>query len=175
MRLTFSCLLSLSAHLALLFATTWLSNAPVSLPLSAPIKATLRHAPVALTSLDLTPLADTKASPQKNPSTHTPSKPPRPPTPKSAPKNLPGPSLRRAQAMLSKHLFYPPPAVTQGLEGEVVLLLTLDTTGQIRAVDIAKSSGHVLLDEAALDAARHIGTLPGNPRQTLLPVTFHLQ
>ena len=77
--------------------------------------------------------------------------------------------------MLSKHLFYPPLAVTQGLEGEVVLLLTLDTTGQIRAVDIAKSSGHVLLDEAALDAARHIGTLPGNPRQTLLPVTFRLQ
>lgn len=77
--------------------------------------------------------------------------------------------------MLSKHLFYPPPAVSQGLEGEVVLLLTLDTAGRIRALEIAKSSGHALLDQAALDAARHIGALPGNPRQTLLPVTFRLQ
>lgn len=77
--------------------------------------------------------------------------------------------------MLSKHLFYPPPAVIQGLEGEVVLLLTLDTAGRIRSVEIARSSGHELLDEAARDAARHIGALPGNPRQTLLPITFRLQ
>jgi len=77
--------------------------------------------------------------------------------------------------MLSKHLFYPPSAVSQGLEGEVVLLLTLDTAGRILAIEIAKSSGHALLDEAAIDAARHLGALPGNPRQTLLPVSFRLQ
>jgi len=93
----------------------------------------------------------------------------------SVPKHLQGASLRRAQAMLSKHLFYPPLAVTQGLEGEVVLLLTLDAGGQIRSLAIAKSSGHALLDDAALDAVRHIGALPGNPPQTLLPVTFRLQ
>ncbi|HEY8855933.1 MAG TPA: TonB family protein [Rugosibacter sp.] len=170
MRLIFSCLLSLGAHLALLFAPTWLSDAPAPLPLSPSIKATLRHTPAALP-----PLADTQTSTPKNTATSNLSKPPLPAAPKSVPKNLPGPALRRAQTMLSKHLFYPPPAITQGLEGEVVLLLTLDAAGQILAVDIAKSSGHALLDEAALDAARHIGALPGNPRQTLLPVTFQLQ
>ncbi|GEM_PF-7103208 len=127
MRFIFSCLLSLSAHLALLLALTWLSDTPAPLPLNVPIKATLRHASVALSTL-----ADTKTSAPKNPATRNPSTLPLPLTTKSAPKNLPGPSLRRAQAMLSKHLFYPPLAVTQGLEGEVVLLLTLDATGQIR-------------------------------------------
>ncbi|MES2237042.1 MAG: energy transducer TonB [Pseudomonadota bacterium] len=170
MRFIFSCLLSLSAHLALLLALTWLSDTPAPLPLNVPIKATLRHASVALSTL-----ADTKTSAPKNPATRNPSILPLPLITKSAPKNLPGPSLRRAQAMLSKHLFYPPLAVTQGLEGEVVLLLTLDATGQIRALAIAKSSGHVLLDDAALDAVRHVGALPGNPHQTLLPVTFRLQ
>lgn len=166
MRFIFSCLLSLSLHLVLLFASPWLFGVPAPLPLSAPIKATLRHAPVAPTAL-----ADAMTSTPTSSATNTSPQAPLP----LAPKNLPGASLRQAQAMLSKHLFYPPPAVAQGLEGEVVLLLTLDTTGQIRAVDIAKSSGHVLLDEAALDAASHIGSLPGNPRQTLLPVTFRLQ
>lgn len=170
MRFIFSCLLSLSVHLVLLFAPPWLFGVPAPLPLSAPIKATLRHAPVAPTAL-ADAMTSTPTSTLTNSATNTSPQAPLP----LAPKNLPDASLRQAQAMLSKHLFYPPPAVAQGLEGEVVLLLTLDTTGQIRAVDIAKSSGHVLLDEAALDAAGHIGSLPGNPRQTLLPVTFRLQ
>lgn len=166
MRLIFSCLLSLGAHLALLFAPPWLFVTSAPLPASTPIQATLHHEAAAPAAL-----ADAMRSTPTSSATNISPQPPLP----SAPTNLPGPSLRRVQAMLSKHLFYPPSAVTQGLEGEVVLLLTLDTVGQIRAVDIAKSSGHVLLDEAALDAARHIGALPGNPRQTLLPVTFQLQ
>jgi protein TonB len=83
--------------------------------------------------------------------------------------------LQHAQAALSKHLFYPPAAVEQGLEGDVVLLLALDENGRILTAEIATSSGHALLDQAALDAARQIGALPGNPRQTLLPVSFRLQ
>ncbi|MDO9272166.1 MAG: energy transducer TonB [Rugosibacter sp.] len=173
MRFIFSCLLSLSAHLALLLALTWLSHTPAPLPLNMPIKATLRHASVALNTL-----GDTKTSAPQTPETprdtQSVSTAPAAGT-KPAPKNLHGPALRRAQAMLSKHLFYPPLAVTQGLEGEVVLLLTLDAAGQIRALAIAKSSGHVLLDDAALDAVRHVGALPDNPHQTLLPVTFRLQ
>lgn len=86
-----------------------------------------------------------------------------------------GESLRRAQASLNRHLYYPPEAVAQGMEGEVILLLTLDETGQLAAVDIARSSGHVLLDQAALDAARRIGRLPGSRRQMLFPVSFRLK
>jgi protein TonB len=91
------------------------------------------------------------------------------------PRRLQGASLRRAQAALSKHLFYPPQAVAMGLEGDVILLLSLTESGQLVSATVARSSGHALLDQAALDAARNIGALPGNPRQTLFPVSFHLQ
>jgi protein TonB len=90
------------------------------------------------------------------------------------PQRLEGGSLRRAQAALSQHLFYPPDAIARGLEGDVILLLTLAPNGQLASAEIARSSGHALLDQAALDAARHIGMLPGNPRQTLFPVKFRL-
>lgn len=91
------------------------------------------------------------------------------------PRRLQGVSLRRAQAALSKHLFYPPQAVAMGLEGDVILLLSLTESGQLVSATVARSSGHALLDQAALDAARNIGALPGNPRQTLFPVSFRLQ
>ena len=91
------------------------------------------------------------------------------------PRSLQGARLRRAQAALSKHLFYPPQAVAMGLEGEVILLLSLSENGQLVSAAVARSSGHAMLDQAALDAARHIGALPGNPRQTLFPVSFRLQ
>jgi protein TonB len=65
--------------------------------------------------------------------------------------------------------------VALGLEGDVILLLNLSDTGQLLSASIARSSGHAILDQAALDAARRIGALPGNPRQTLFPVNFRLQ
>lgn len=95
--------------------------------------------------------------------------------PLAAPKQIQGESLRRAQASLSRHLYYPPEAVAQGMEGETILLLTLTETGQLVTVEIARSSGHALLDQAALDAARRIGRLSGGQRQMLFPVSFRLQ
>jgi protein TonB len=91
------------------------------------------------------------------------------------PGTLRGASLRRAEAALTRHLFYPPEAVARGIEGEVILLLTLTDSGQLAGVDIARGSGHALLDQAALDAARRIGSLPGTKRQMLFPVSFRLQ
>ncbi len=95
--------------------------------------------------------------------------------PPSAPRQMKGETLRRAQASLSRHLYYPPEAVAKGLEGEVILLLTLTEAGQLVAVELARSSGHALLDQAALDAARRLGQLPGTRRQMLFPVSFRLQ
>ena len=95
--------------------------------------------------------------------------------PPSAPRHMKGESLRRAQASLSRHLYYPPEAVAQGMEGEVILLLTLTEASQLVSVEIARSSGHPLLDRAALDAARRLGRLPGSRRQMLFPVSFRLQ
>ncbi|MBI5110214.1 MAG: energy transducer TonB [Rhodocyclales bacterium] len=96
-----------------------------------------------------------------------------PPLPK--PQSLQGAALHRAEAALTPHLFYPPEAVARGIEGEVILLLTLTDHGQLASVDIARSSGHALLDQAALDAARRIGRLPGTKHQLLFPVSFRLQ
>lgn len=95
--------------------------------------------------------------------------------PSPTPQALQGAALRRAEAELTRHLFYPPEAIALGIEGEVILLLTLTASGQLASVDIARSSGHALLDQAALDAARRIGKLPGTKRQMLFPVSFRLQ
>ncbi len=73
-------------------------------------------------------------------------------------------------------LFYPPEAVARGIEGEVRLLLTLDAEGAIRDAQVAASSGHKLLDEAAVKAAMAMGRLPETgAREVLLPVVFRLR
>ncbi|MCF8178377.1 MAG: energy transducer TonB [Sulfuritalea sp.] len=99
----------------------------------------------------------------------------RSPPPITSPRKLQGSALRRAQASLTKHLYYPPEAIQRGMEGEVILLLQLAEDGRLVSVSVARSSGHALLDQAALQAARSIGTLPGSPGQSLFPVTFRLE
>ncbi|MFH1871265.1 MAG: energy transducer TonB [Pseudomonadota bacterium] len=152
-------LLSLALHAAVIVAPIWMAVRP-PLPLAS-IEARLIPAPTpaALAEAVSTEAADSAAKPQ----------------PPLAPRTLQGSSLRRAQTALSAHLFYPPEAIAQGLEGEVVLLLVLADGGKLISATVARSSGHGLLDQAALDAARRIGALPGNPRQTLFPVRFRLQ
>ncbi|MFZ5508967.1 MAG: energy transducer TonB [Pseudomonadota bacterium] len=95
--------------------------------------------------------------------------------PRPRPRMLEGTALARAQKILADRLLYPQEAVDQGLEGEAILLLHLDGQGNIVRVEVASSSGHPILDRAALAAARHIGSLPGLAgTQTLLPVRFQL-
>ena len=162
MPLRLALLLSLALHTALIVAPTWLAATQRPQPTPG-IEARLMPlpAPVAMAEALSTEAASSdRAVPQRL---------------AAPPRGLRGNSLRRAQAALSKHLFYPPEAVAHGLEGEVILLLTLGEGGQLASATIARSSGHALLDQAALDAASHIGALPGNPRQTLFPVTFRLR
>jgi protein TonB len=176
MRLFLSCLLSLGLHciLLLLLYSPWSTRMPLP---KTYLPATLRPSPgLAVTSADTIaaqPVAEPSSANDRE-RTET-SSPDKSPPPRRAPRTLSGSALRHAQAALSKHLFYPPEAIEQGLEGDVVLLLALDENGRILTAEIATSSGHALLDQAALDAARHIGALPGNPQQTLLPVSFRLQ
>lgn len=94
---------------------------------------------------------------------------------RARPAPLAGHALDAALAELTRELFYPPEAIARGLQGRVVLLLTLDATGRVIAADIASGSGHVMLDTAALGAAARIGGLPGGGRQVLLPVEFRLE
>ena len=109
-------------------------------------------------------------------------KPPRAPPATAAPKPRPpaerlaGEALDRTLDQLSQTLLYPPEAVRRGLEGEVVVMLELDAAGRIVAASVASGSGHAILDEAALRAARQLGALgPALAgKAILLPVRFRL-
>lgn len=86
------------------------------------------------------------------------------------------PRKSSAERKLADHLFYPPEAVARGLQGEVRLLLMLDADGGVRDAQIASSSGHELLDQAAIAAAHAMGRLPDTGvREMILPVVFRLQ
>jgi protein TonB len=162
MPLYFALLLSLALHAALIVAPTWLATTQHPPPTSIEARLMPQVKPVTMAEAVSTE-ADSPGTAATHPSLVAP------------PRRLAGSALRRAQTALSEHLFYPPEAVARGLEGEVVLLLILSDRGQLVSATIARSSGHPLLDQAALDAAQHIGALPGNPRQTLFPVSFRLQ
>jgi len=85
--------------------------------------------------------------------------------------------LAEARSRLSSTLFYPPEAVARGLEGEAILLLELGDDGRIVGASLAASSGHRILDEAALAAARRLGSLgpAAAGRTVLFPVRFRLE
>ncbi len=70
--------------------------------------------------------------------------------------------------------FYPPEAIARGLEGEAILMLRFGVDGALIDAQIAKSSGHVILDEAALRAIRATPRFASGPREMLFPVTFAL-
>lgn len=85
-------------------------------------------------------------------------------------------AVSAAQRKLARHLFYPAEAVATGWEGEVRLLLTLDEAGRVEEAEIAASSGHGVLDQAARRAAFAMGTLgSGTRREMILPVIFRLR
>lgn len=168
MPLHFALLTSLFLHLALIFDPAWLADRTPP-PRQPRLEARLLPPTLPASSIDAvsTEAQPADAAAPATPASSTPAA--------AAAKKMRGVALQRAQSALSKHLFYPPEAVAAGLEGEVVLLLTLANDGRIITMEIARSSGHPLLDQAALAAAGHIGALPGNPHQTLLPVSFRLQ
>jgi len=174
MPLFFALLLSLALHLMFFAVPAWIAKPDRPPPATARIDA--RLLPSVVTEVTEPPpdaeFAESVTTQAEASSPPTPLPPPRLPP---APNKLSGQALRRAQQSLARHLFYPPQAVAQGLEGEVTLLLVLDTRGRIETAEIARSSGHPVLDQAALAAARSVGAFPGSPRQTLLPVSFSLE
>jgi len=91
-------------------------------------------------------------------------------------KMLSGEAARVANAQVARELAYPPEAIARGLEGETLVLLFLDETGNAIAARIESSSGHAILDEAAVRAARTLRSLPASaPREALVPVRFRLR
>ena len=100
----------------------------------------------------------------------------KPAPPKPARKIAAKRDVQVAQRKLSEHQFYPPAAIEQGLEGEVRLIIKLGADGTVADVSLAASSGHALLDNAAIRAAYAMGKLTGaSAREIILPVIFRLQ
>ena len=92
------------------------------------------------------------------------------------PEPLAGQELEDALAKLGDKLLYPPEAIKQGLQGEAVVLLDIGEGGRIVSALVASSSGHPVLDQAALRAVRQVGSLSPTlgGRSILLPVRFRL-
>ena len=63
-----------------------------------------------------------------------------------------------------------------GEQGEVLVLLILNSEGQVVGSRIEQGSGYPRLDEAALRAVRSLrGLSEDAPRETLIPVRFRLK
>jgi periplasmic protein TonB len=89
---------------------------------------------------------------------------------------LSGEPARRAREQIARELLYPLEAVERGLEGEVLVMLFLDDAGNAIAARVETSSGHRILDEAAVRAARTLRSLPASaPREARVPVRFRLR
>jgi protein TonB len=167
-RLALALAASACLHALLLAPANWL--APRAPPAPPPLQATLVE-PERAQSLATEPEPELQPPP-------TPAAAPREPTlptKQERPRELKGKGLDTALAALAKEEFYPRAAIARGLEGRVVLLLTLDEAGRVTGIEVASGSGHALLDDAALKAATRIAALPGGRRQVLLPVEFRLE
>jgi len=150
--------------------TVWLPEQPAlseapALPAAAPAVLSPRNAIAAAPAGTVRP---TRAAP-------VPIAAPAASRPASAPR-LEGEAARRAAEQLARELPYPPEAIERGLQGEALVLLFLDASGNAIAARIESSSGHALLDDAAVRAARTLHALPASaPREALLPVRFRLR
>lgn len=171
-------------RLALAFAFSLLLHALPLLPAMAPeAKAPERRPPLEARLQSPAPAAE--QPPLMLPEPPKPAKsepPPRPPKPeKQKPARTPAPThwtaevRKQLKKLDERGQFYPREAIAQGLEGEAVVLLLLDEAGNPAAARIEQSSGHRILDEAALRAVRSLKSLPAEaPRETQLPVRFRL-
>jgi protein TonB len=98
------------------------------------------------------------------------------PPPGDAPQRLQGEAARKATEQLARELPYPAEAIERGWQGEALVLIFLDERGDAIAARIESSSGHGILDDAAVRAARRLRSLPASaPREALLPVRFRLR
>ena len=96
--------------------------------------------------------------------------------PAESPPRLTGEAALKATEQMTRELPYPHEAIERGLEGEALVLLFLDRAGNVIAARLEASSGHAVLDDAAVRAARQLHSLPDSaPREALLPVRFRLR
>ena len=163
--------LALSLSLHLLPFLPGVFSQPSTPPTASPLQAELRQPPRA-ESLSAPPLQ----LPDPPPKTSAPPRQAPAPGKADAPKTWTQAVREQLKKLDAAGQFYPAEAIARGLEGEVHVLLIIDESGQVVAARVEQGSGHPILDEAALRAARTLKSLPADaPRQTVLPVRFRLR
>ena len=175
--------ISLALHALLVAAPAWRIRATVQ----APLTVSLREAPPAPAPERLPPEVQQEPVQLQLPPAPATRPAVRPATPAPKPsgpvvrqtvslQRISGEAARRAGEQLARELLYPPEAIERGQEGEALVLLFLDESGNAVAARLEESSGHALLDDAAVRAARLLRALPSSaPREVLLPVRFRLR
>jgi periplasmic protein TonB len=136
---------------------------------------------------------------EQPPVTDTPSGAPPAPTPPPAPaaSGPPGPpapvapAIAKPAAVVAAHEGanylknprppYPDVAMRRDWEGEVLLRVRVSQSGRVEAISVERSSGHDVLDDAAVEAVRNWSFIPsrqgGIPISgwVSVPITFRLQ
>jgi TonB family protein len=96
----------------------------------------------------------------------------------SIPPQLPpilSPAVFQASAIVKPRAEYPIDARRQRLEGKGIYDLTIDEkTGVVRAVEVRQSTGHKILDDAAVKALRNWRYKPHTAEAAAIPVNFHM-
>lgn len=173
-RLIFALALSLALHGGLVVPDL-VKRLAVAPPRPA-LQAVLRLPPKPETPPPAEPLLKNTIDAEETPPAVKPPPPPPPPAAPQAKARAVKREVQVAQRKLSQHLFYPPEAIARGIEGEVRLIVKLSADGAVENVSVAASSGHPLLDNAAIKAAYAMGRLTGaTSRELILPVIFQLQ
>ncbi|SNB45140.1 energy transducer TonB [Geobacter sp. DSM 9736] len=95
--------------------------------------------------------------------------------------------LRNSYAASVRHLVerrkeYPLVALKSGIEGRSLVVCVLRRNGSVKHVELVKSSGYTVLDNAALRAVRYAGTfpavpdsIPGEEISVDIPLTFRVK
>lgn len=173
--------LSLALHGGLLLPD--LLGRPAAAPARPPLQALLRPPPAAEAPPAESLLKNTLDAAEAKPAPAA----ARPPLPRNKPAAVQGRpaaarktyethEARSAQRKIAAHVFYPEAARTRGIEGEVLILVVLAADGSADDVRIAQSSGHAILDNAAIKAAYAAGRLAdGGRRELPVSVIFRLQ
>jgi len=88
---------------------------------------------------------------------------------------------REMHRLLAAQFAYPPLALRQGLQGQVLVAVSIEANGTIANAKLARSSGHRILDLAAVKSVRAIRRAPqlqqwlrGRSISINVPVTYRL-
>jgi len=103
------------------------------------------------------------------------------PAPRERLRPLPPPEPKRTEPVVTKRVSpeYPRRAVERDLEGKVLLLVEVRPDGSVGEIEVKESSGHAILDRAAMEAVRAWHFSPalvrGQPARSYVEVPFSFE